>query len=185
MTDEQIVALYWARSEEAIAQTRETYGGRCRALAEQILCDGGDADECVNDMLLRAWNATPPERPTHLGAYLMKLTRNLALDRRRARGAQKRGGDAVDAVLDELGEVLGARETADSALSAKELGAAVSRFVRALPEREGNVFIRRCFFAESAAEIARRYGMSEGGVKVTLSRTRKKLRAYLESEGYL
>ncbi len=185
MTDEQIVALYWARSEEAIAQTRETYGGRCRALAEQILCDGGDADECVNDMLLRAWNAIPPERPTHLGAYLMKLTRNLALDRRRARGAQKRGGDAVDAVLDELGEVLGARETADSALSAKELGAAVSRFVRALPARESSVFLRRCFFAESTAEIAARCGMSEGGVKVTLSRTRKKLRAYLESEGYL
>ena len=185
MTDEQIVALYWSRSEDAIAQSRRAHGERCRSLAGRILGDEGAAEECVNDALLRAWNSIPPQQPTHLGAYLLKLTRNLALDGLRTRRAKKRGGGETDAVIDELSEVLGTAESAESALDAKELGAAVNRFVRALPEREGNVFIRRCFFAESAAEIARRYGMSEGGVKVSLSRTRKKLKAFLESEGYL
>lgn len=185
MTDEQIVALYWSRSEDALTQTRHVHGEGCRRLALRILRDEGAAEECVNDALLRAWNTIPPQQPTHLGAYLLKLTRNLALDGLRTRRAEKRGGGEAEAVLDELAEVLGAAESAESALDAKELGAAVNRFVRALPEREGNVFIRRCFFAESAAEIAQRYGMSEGGVKVSLSRTRKKLKAFLESEGYL
>lgn len=185
MTDEQIVALYWSRSEDAIAQTRHAHGERCRLLALRILGDEGAAEECVNDALLRAWNTVPPQRPAHLGAYLLKLTRSLAVDSLRARRAEKRGGGETEAVLDELAEVLGTVESAESALDAKELGAAVNRFVRALPEHEGNVFVRRCFFAESAAEIAQRYGMSEGSVKVSLSRTRKKLRAHLESEGYL
>ena len=88
-------------------------------------------------------------------------------------------------MLDELSEVVGTREDAESAVTAKELGEAVDRFVRSLPRREGDIFVRRCFFADATAEIAARYGMSEGNVKVTLFRTRTKLRIYLESEGYL
>lgn len=184
MTDEQIVALYLQKDEAALRESENAYGGYCRALARRFV-SAEDASECVNDAYLRAWGAIPPERPTHLRAYLAKLTRNLALDRRRAYGAEKRGNGEADAVLDELAEIVGASETAESAVTARELGEAVNRFVRGLPRREGDVFVRRCFFADSTAEIARRYGMSENNVKVTLSRTRKKLRTYLESEGYL
>ena len=184
MTDEQIVALYLQKDEAALRESDAAYGGYCRALAERFV-SVEDASECVNDAFLRAWNAIPPERPTHLRAFLAKLTRNAALDRYRAYSAEKRGGGAADAVLDELAEVVGAGETAESAVTAKERGEAVIRFIRGLPPREGDVFVRRCFFADTTAEIAKRYGMTENNVKVTLSRTRKKLRIYLESEGYL
>ena len=184
MTDAQIVALFRQRDEAALRESETLCGAYCRALAERFVA-AEDAQECWNDALLRAWNAIPPERPARLRAFLAKLTRNAALDRYRAERAEKRGGREADAVLEELAEVVGGRENAETAVTARELGEAVSRFVRGLPRREGDVFVRRCFFADSAAEIARRYGMSEGAVKVTLSRTRKKLRNYLESEGYL
>lgn len=184
MTDEQIVNLYLQKDEAALRESERAYGAYCRALAERFV-SAEDAGECVNDAYLRAWNAIPPERPAHLRAFLARLTRNAALDRYRAHSAEKRGGGEADAVLEELSEVVGAGETAESAVTAKELGEAVNRFVRSLPRRESDIFVRRCFFADTAAEIAARYGMTEGNVKVTLSRTRKKLRIYLESEGYL
>ena len=184
MTDEQIVTLFWNKDERALRESEAAYGGYCRALAERFV-SAEDAQECWSDALLRAWDVIPPERPAHLRAFLAKLTRNLALDRFRAGSAAKRGGGEGDAVLSELSEVLGGRETAETTVAARELGEAVNRFVRSLPRREGDVFIRRCFFADTTAEIAKRYGMSEGSVKVMLSRTRKKLRTYLESEEYL
>jgi len=184
MTDKQIVALFWQRDEAALRESESAYGAYCRALAERIV-SAEDAAECVNDAYLRAWNAIPPERPAHLRAFLAKLTRNLALDRYRACGAEKRGSGEAAAVLDELAEVLGSRESAESAVTARELGEAVSRFVRGLPRREGDIFVRRCFFADGTAQLADRYGMTENSVKTALSRTRKKLRTYLESEGYL
>lgn len=184
MTDEQIVSLFWQRDEQALRESEAVYGGVCRALAERFV-SAEDAEECWNDALLRSWKSIPPERPTHLRAWFLKLTRNLALDRFRVSRAAKRGGGEADAVLSELSEVLSGHETAENAVSARELGEAVSRFIRGLPRREGDVFLRRCFFADSAAEIAGRYGMTEGSVRVMLSRTRKKLRGYLESEGYL
>lgn len=184
MTDEQIVNLYWQKDEAALRESERACGAYCRALAERFV-SAEDAAECVNDAYLRAWETIPPARPTHLRAFLAKLTRNAALDRYRAYSAEKRGGGEADAVLDELAEVVGASETAESAVTAKELGEAVSRFVRSLPRREGDVLIRRCFFAETTAEIAARYGMTESSVKVALFRARAKLRVYLEKEGYL
>ncbi len=184
MTDEQIVTLFWNREEQALHESEAAYGDYCRALAERYV-SAEDAQECWSDAMLRTWDAIPPERPTHLRAFFVKLTRNLALDRIRTDSTAKRGGGEGNAVLSELAEVLGDRETAETSAAAKELGEAVNRFVRSLPQREGNVLIRRCFFADTTAEIAKRYDMSEGGVKVMLSRTRKKLRIYLESEGFL
>lgn len=184
MTDAQIVALYWSRSNDALQASETAFGAYCRALAERFV-SAEDAWECWNDALLRAWNAIPPERPKHLRAFLARLTRNAALDRRRSESAAKRGGGESDAVLDELSELLSGSESAESAVTARELGEAVSRFARSLPRRECDVLVRRCFFCDTTAEIAARYGMTENAVKVTLSRARKKLRKHLESEGYL
>ena len=184
MTDEEIVALFWERDEQALQACEAAWGGYCRALAERFVSPE-DAQECWSDALLRAWDAIPPEKPAHLRAFLAKLTRNLAIDRYRAGSAAKRGGGEGEAVLSELAGILSGRETAESVVAARELGEAVNRFVGGLPRREGDVFIRRCFFADAPSEIAARWGMSTGSVKVMLSHTRKKLRAFLESEGYL
>ena len=128
MTDEQIVTLFWDRDERALRESEAAYGGYCRALAARFV-SAEDAKECWSDAMLRAWNAIPPERPAQLRAFLARLTRNLALDRFRADSAAKRGGGEADAVLAELAEALGGRETVETTVAAQELGEAVNRFV--------------------------------------------------------
>ena len=183
MTDEEIIALYFDRSEEAIAATQGKYDGYCRSIIGRILGSPRDVEETVSDTWLKAWLSIPPNRPRDLKLYLAKIGRNLALNRLRDSRASKRG-EAADAVLEELREILG-ENTTEETVNAKELQTAVNRFLRQLPERECNIFIRRCFYAESAEEIAVRYGLRPNTVTVSLHRTRKKLREYLVKEGYL
>ena len=183
MTDEEIISLYFDRSEEAIAATQRKYDSYCRTIVGRILGSARDAEEIISDTWLKAWLSIPPNRPRDLKLYLAKIGRNLALNRLRDGRAAKRG-EAADAVLEELREVLG-ENTTEETVNAKELQTAVNRFLRQLPERECNIFIRRCFYAESAEEIAARYGLRPNTVTVSLHRTRKKLREYLVKEGYL
>lgn len=185
MEDHQIIELFWRRNADAISEAAGKYGAYCFKIAENILHDPMDSEECINDTWLRAWNAIPPQRPGALRLFLARITRNLAFDRFSARTAEKRGGGETALVLDELGECLGGGADAEAAYEAKELREAIQRFVRSLPEREGNVLVRRYFFVEPVADIARRYGLTENHVAVILSRTRKKLKAHLQKEGYL
>ena len=150
-----------------------------------MLGSAPDAEECWNDALLRAWNAIPPERPAQFRAWLLKLTRRLAIDRYRAMTAEKRGGGELPLVLEELSECVSGSPAAEDDAMARALGAAVSRFLRGLPERERSIFLRRCFYAEANRDIARSLGMRENAVAVSLRRTRGKLRTYLTKEGFL
>lgn len=183
MTDEEIISLYFARSEEAITATQRKYDSYCRTIVSRILGSPRDTEEIVSDLWLKAWMTIPPNRPWDLQLYLAKIGRNLALNRLREGRAAKRGANA-DAVLEELSEVLGGTGT-EELVDAKELRAAVNRFLRSLPRRDCDIFVRRCFYAESAAEIADRYNLRQNTVNVSLHRTRTKLRNYLTKEGYL
>lgn len=182
MEDHAIVDLYWSRDPEAIRRTGEKYGGYCRTIARNILPDRRDVEECVNDTWLNAWNAMPEDRPSLLAQYLGKITRNLAFDRWRACRAGKRGGGELPLVLDELAECVSPADTLQ-AVEFAELKESVSRFLRTLPERECNVFLRRYWFTEPMADIAKRYGMREVTVRTSLFRSREKLKKYLEKEG--
>lgn len=184
LSDEIIIDLYWARDERAIGETDRKYGPYCTGVAGRVLRSREDAEECVNDTWLKAWNAMPPQRPGILRAFLAKITRNLALDRYRADHARKRGTGETAVALDELAECLSGSEDTESAVLAQELGDLIDRFLRQQPERERNVFIRRYFFLETPGEIAERYGLTANHVSVTLNRVRGKLKKALEEEGY-
>ncbi len=184
MEDNQIIDLYWQKNADAIAETASKYGAYCFAVAENILHNTEDSQECVNDTYLHAWNAIPPQKPLVLRMFLAKITRNISFDRYHARKAEKRGGGEIALVLDELEECLGGADTA-AMYEVKELRGSIQSFVRALPEREGNVLVRRYFFAEPVSVIAKRYGLTENHVRVILSRARGKLRGHLLKGGYL
>ncbi len=184
MEDTRIIELYFKRKEEAIQETDSKYGSYCFAIAENILHNTEDSEECVSDTWLAAWNAIPPQRPTVLRMFLAKITRNLSFNCFHARNAEKRGGGEIHLVLEELAECIANESETEDEYIAKELEQSIRLFVRGLPEREGNVFVRRYFFTESVAVIAKRYCLTENNVMVTLSRTRKKLRAHLSKEGY-
>lgn len=184
MEDSQIIELYWQRNADAISETSDKYGAYCFSIANHILQSAEDSEECVNDTWLRAWNAIPPQKPSVLRLFLARITRNLSFDRFNAKNAEKRGGGEIALVLDELRECLGGDTDTEAAFEAKELRKSIQLFVRALPERDGNVLVRRYFFAEPIADIAKRYGLTENNVMVILSRTRGKLKTYLLKEGY-
>lgn len=183
MDDETIVGLYWTRQESAIAESERKYGSYCRAIADNILHSREDSEECVSDTWLHAWNAIPPKRPAILSAFLGKITRNLALDRWKLQHAEKRGGGSVALALDELVECIPSGGGLERVLDEKALSSTLDAFLRTLPERECNVFLRRYWYSDSVRDVARRFGMNENSTKSMLFRTREKLRKYLEGEG--
>ena len=185
MEDQQIIELYWARSEQAIRESETKYGAFCLSIARNILSQEQDAEECVNDTWLRAWNAMPPQRPSVLRMFFAKITRNLSFDRVRSRTAQKRGGGELPLVLEELSQCIVRESPLEDALLAQELDRSVRAFLRTLPDRECDVFLRRYFFTEPLADIAAGYGLSRNHVSVLLRRTRTKLRDHLQKEGFL
>ncbi len=184
MTDEQILDLYFARDEQAVAQTHKKYGGYCFTLANGILRSDQDAEEVVSDTYLNAWNAIPPKRPTSFKLFLARITRNLSFSRWRSQRAGKRGGGEMELVLDEQGQCIAAPGAVDDNLNGRELAKVIQRFLDTLPVREQNLFLRRYFFVEETADIAQRYQMTASSVNRQLSRTRSKLKTYLIQEGY-
>ncbi len=181
MEDSAIVELYWQRAEQAIARTREKYEGLCLSLASRILRDRRDAEECVSETYLRIWNAIPPQRPTHLGAFAAKITRNLALDRYDYLRAGRRNAD-LELAFEELEECIPERGGVEDSANTAETAAAISRFLRAQPEKIRVAFVRRYWYGQSPAEVAKALGMSESALRSQLFRTRSKLREALREE---
>ena len=184
MEDGRIVELFLARDERAVEEAEKSHGGLCRALALRVLGDPQDAEECVSDALLAAWNSIPPQRPEKLAAYLARLTRNHALRRRRDAGRLKRGGAQYDLAFEELDECLPGWEDVEGATERKELRSALAAFLRGLPKTERRLFLCRYWYFDSITELSRSFGFSESKVKSMLWRSRGKLRRYLEKEGY-
>ena len=184
MQDQDIIALYNQRNEQAIAESADKYGSFCTNIAQSILRNMQDAEECVNDTWLRAWNTIPPACPARLRYYLGGITRHLSLDRYRHTHRQKRGGGEIALTLSEMSEVVSANTSTKSIAEQAEFIDLINRFLWGLNERDCNVFIRRYYYVDSMQSIAKRYGLTEANVKKILSRTREKLRDYLQKEGY-
>lgn len=185
MQDSQIIDLYWQRDESAISETDKKYGAYCLCVSRHILADIQDAEECVNDTWFHAWNSMPPQKPKQLRMFLAKITRNLSLDCWRRKNRIRRGGGEMMLALEELEECVQSTKDVETEIQAKELGRYIREFLDTLPVRECNVFLRRYFYIETVEEIAKRYQLRQDSVHVILSRTRKKLRRYLEKEGYV
>ena len=183
MRDTEILDLYWAREERAIEETQKAYGHSCFCIAWNILYDREDCDECVNDTWLRAWNAIPPERPGRLALFLGTITRNLSLDRWKGKHTMKRGKGEMMLALDELAECVPDAHSVEDEVNAGELERLLNQFLRELPERDCNIFLRRYWYVEEYSEIARRYGMKLNTVKTSLFRTRARLKSFLTEEG--
>ncbi len=180
MKDNEIVELYFKRDEKAIKETSVKYGAYCHTVAMNILRDIFDSEECVNDTYHKAWCAIPPTRPTRLGAFLAKITRNLALDRYNKKNAAKRGGYVAES-LDELSECLGSKDSTEETL--EELGAIITKFLKSEKELYRRLFIRRYFYQNSISELCSIFDKSPSFVKTSLHRTRERLKIYLISEG--
>ena len=177
-----IIALYWARDQQAIAETEEKYGPFCRQVAWNILTVREDMEECVNDTYHQAWITMPPQRPGSLRAYLGRIVRNLALDLWRRNHAQKRGS-GMEQLLSELEDCVPARQTVEQAVEVRELSELISRWLKGLPPREAALFVRRYWNGESLTALAAQAGEPANRLSQRLLRLRKSLRKTLEQEG--
>ena len=178
MDDRQIIALFYERSEQAITELSKKYGDLCFKIAINILNDPQDAEECVNDAYLGAWNSIPPQNPTPLRAYLCRIVRNLALKKLRTNTALKRGGQ-LEISLSELENCI-PDNTFDEHLSAKELTEQLNAFLSTLHRDDRILFLKRYWFSEPLSEIAATFGITEHNASVRLGRIRKKLHQYLK-----
>ena len=183
MEDSAIVDLYWQRSERAIPETECKYGGYCHTVAMRIVNNREDAEECVNDTWLGAWNSMPENRPSYLAPYLAKLTRWLSISKLKTQNRLKRGGGEIMLSLAELDSELGEGTDLARQIELKELAEYLNAFLSRLPAEERRVFLARYWYAASIHEISEKSGYSESKVKSMLLRTRRKLKKALEVEG--
>lgn len=183
MEDEKIISLYVERSEDAITETDKKYGVRCRKTAYNILQNREDSDECANDTYMRLWNTIPPTKPSPLSAFIYRIVRNLALDRVKAALRKRRAENNYTDVYNELSDCIPAPDNVVKTVEGKELTEMIDRFLDTLGREKKVMFLMRYWNFSPVADIANRLSISESKVRVTLMRTREKLREYLEKEG--
>ncbi|MBQ5825648.1 MAG: RNA polymerase sigma factor [Clostridia bacterium] len=181
MQDEQIIALYFERDETAIKETEHKYGGYCMSIAQNILHNVHDSQECVNDTYMRMWKSIPPYKPECLRAFIGKITRRLALNMYEKASAQKRGKGTVQLVLDELDECI--PDNNGDFTQGFAITDALNSFLASLSEQNRNIFVRRYWYMSTIKDIASDYSISESKVKMRLMRMRNELRVQLEEEG--
>ena len=184
LEDRQIINLFYERSEQAIEELDRKYGAAVRKTAANILRRKQDVEECTNDTWLGVWNTIPPQNPNSLISYVCRIARNLASVKYRSNTARKRNGQ-YDLVLDELAECIPSSVDVESELDAKELSAAVNRFLENLGYEDRFCFVRRYWYADSVSDIAEQINGNSCRISVRLFRTRERLHRYLKEEGLL
>ena len=181
MDDTSIIDLYWSRDPEAISQTDRSYGRRLLALAQGILRSHEDAEETVSDTYLKTWQTLPPQRPAYFYAYLARLCRQFSFGRLDWKNAAKRQAEVVS-LTEELERCI-PDSRREAQWEGKAIGKTINAFLEGLSPENRLLFLRRYWYCESIAEIARRYHFTESKVKTRLHRLRGQLRQELEKEG--
>lgn len=181
MTDSQIIALFWERNEDAIQETDSVYGRKLFAISDKILHSLQDAEESVSDTYMKAWQTIPPQHPQYFFAYLAKICRNFSFGRLDWKNAEKRKAEVI-ALTQEMESCI-PDASRDAQLEGREIGRALNRFLSTLTLENRLLFLRRYWYCETIAEIARRYDLREGSVKTRLHRIRAQLKVHLEKEG--
>ncbi len=184
MTDEEIVKLFWQRDENAVKAARQRYQSYLGTIAYNILKSKEDAEECVNETYLKAWNAIPPARPKTLAPFLGRIAKNTALNQFRNQNTQKRGGGEKDIIFDELAECIPSAENVEQRAEAKDLEATINFFLKSLSKNHRIIFMMRYWYCYSLLDIAEKMGTTPSSIAVNLNRTREKLKKYLEKKGY-
>jgi RNA polymerase sigma-70 factor (ECF subfamily) len=183
--DSDLIRLFESRDEQAIAETQARYGSLCSRLVNRILNSSEDTEECISDAMLQIWNAIPPAKPKSFRAFLITITKRIAMNRQEQKQAAKRGGKDTDISLEALPDAFASPD--DTALAAEQriMKAALQRFLISLPKQSRLILIDHYWLMCSVGEIAEEHGISRSAVKMSLLRSRKKLEEFLRKEGLL
>lgn len=183
MDDSKIIELFFERSEQAIIELSKKYNPLCKKIANNILNNSLDTEECVNDAYLVVWNTVPPQNPNPLNAYICKIVRNLAIKKYHNNTAIKRNS-YYDVSLDELENCLSNLNTLEDEHSLKILSKEIDSFLDNLTKENRVIFVRRYWFADSISDIAEKVSISEHNISARLFRLRENLKKHLRKAGY-
>ncbi|MBQ9510464.1 MAG: sigma-70 family RNA polymerase sigma factor [Clostridia bacterium] len=182
LDDSKIIELFFERSEQAIVELSNKYGSVCKRTAKNILGNDLDAEECVNESYLGAWNTIPPQKPDVLSSYVCRIVRNLAIKKYHSNTATKRNG-AYDVVLDEIEECFSSSLSVENEIESKEITFAINKFLSSLDKESRVMFVKRYWYSDSLEDLSKAYNMSKHNVSVRLFRIRKRLKVFLSKEG--
>jgi RNA polymerase sigma-70 factor (ECF subfamily) len=184
VSDEEIIALYEHRNEQAIEETSKKYGHYCRTISFNILHNDSDVGECLNDTYLRVWNVIPPERPKVFPAFIGRIIRNLSLNKFQKSNAEKRGFGQTELVYEELQEyIAGSDSLLESKIDGSVITQIINSFLSELNTRNRKIFVSRYWYLLSIENIAESFGLTVANTKKILQRSREKLKEKLEKEG--
>lgn len=181
MEDQQIIELFWQRSETALEEVKQKYGSRALRFAHNLLNNRQDAEECVSDALMALWKQIPPERPRHLWAYFSRMVRNIGCSRLDYLHAVRRDRSS-EVCLGELQDCFTSPETPEHILEAGQITQIINQFLDELDDTGRRIFVRRYYYFDSCADIGKLVGLSRGAVNTRLSRMRQELKKRLEKE---
>ena len=184
MEDNKIIDLFFQRSETAISELAAKYGRLCHKIAQNILNNVSDAEECVNDTYLGVWNSIPPNHPESLSSYVCRIARNLSIKRYQYNTASKRNS-VYDTSMEELEECIASLKDVESEIESQQLTKTIEQFLDTLNETDRILFMRRYYFSDSYADIAAQTGLTEKNVSVRLTRLRAKMKNYLTERDYV
>ena len=176
--DEKIIEMFFDRSEQGIRELDMKYGKICHNLSFNIVNNRQDAEECVNDAYLGAWNAIPPAHPNPLLSYIVKIVRNVSLKNYWTKKAAKRNGHYTIA-LEEIEGCIADQKTVEDAIEVREFSRVLEKFLDTLTLENRVIFMRRYWFADSYKDIAEFVGLTEKNISVRLTRIREKMKQYL------
>ena len=178
LDDDRIIDLFFERSEQGIRELDNKYGKIFHKISYNIVNNAQDAEECVNDAYLGAWNAIPPARPSPLLTYICKIVRNISLKCYYKKEAAKRSSSCAVA-MEEIEACVSAPNTVETEYDAKELARIIEGFLDTLTAQNRVIFMRRYWFCDSCKDIAGLVGLSEKNISVRLVRIRQKMKDYL------
>lgn len=184
MDDSRVIELFLERSEKAISELSSKYGGVCMKIAQNVLNNYQDAEECVNDTYFGVWNTIPPQKPDSLLAYVCRIVRNISVNRYKYNSRQKRNG-TYDVCINELEECISSNDTAEDRFEAKELSRFIDEYLDTLDVTNRMLFVRRYWYLDSIETLAKMSKLSAGAVRTRLSRLREMLKKFLESRGVI
>ena len=182
MEDSKIIELFCERSEKAIVELQKKYGSLCTKVANNILNDARDTEECLNDAYLGVWNTIPPQKPNPLLSYVCRIVRNIAIKKYHKNTAKKRNS-IYDAALDELENCFPSSFSVEDEFNAIETARIIDNFLETLDSESRVMFVRRYWYSDSVSNLAETFHTSSHNISVRLSRIREKLKKHLIREG--
>lgn len=179
MNDKQIVDMLFQRDEDGLIYLEQSYKAYCGAIAWKLLGNHEDVEECLNDTWLKTWHLIPPHRPLSLKAFVAKIARGTAIDRLKTKYADKRPDSHISEIEQEASELAPVFHSIETVLEQNEITELLNQFLKKLPVKDRDIFLRRYWFADSLSDIAQRHQTTVGSIRGNLYRNRNKLREFL------